>query len=80
MNPRDPLNALGQGLIVLGAVAAVVGLAILFRDKLPLDRLPLGRLPGDINITGERGSFHFPWVTCLIISIVLTLLLNFFRR
>ena len=44
-------------------------------------RLPFGKLPGDIAITGERGGFYFPIVTMLIISVVLTVIINlFFRR
>jgi hypothetical protein len=38
--------------------------------------LPLGRLPGDVRIRGEGWSFYFPVVTCIVISIVLTVLLN----
>ena len=40
----------------------------------------LGRLPGDIRIERGNTAFYFPIVTCIIISIVLTLLLSFFRR
>ena len=44
-------------------------------------RLPFGRLPGDIAIEGERGGFYFPIVTMIIVSVVLTVLVNlFFRR
>ena len=41
----------------------------------------LGRLPGDVHVERDHFSFHFPIVTCLVVSAVLTLLLNlFFRR
>jgi len=40
----------------------------------------LGRLPGDIRIEGEHSAFYFPIVTCIILSIVLSLLLSIFRR
>ena len=40
----------------------------------------LGRLPGDINVTSKNGSFHFPIVTCILISLVLTILSWLFRR
>ena len=40
----------------------------------------LGRLPGDIRIEREHGAFYFPIVTCIIISIVLSLILSIFRR
>jgi hypothetical protein len=58
----------GIVLVVIGGLAAV-GV-----------RLPFGRLPGDIAVEGERGGFYFPIVTMIVISVVLTLLLNFFGR
>ena len=62
-------------LIVLGAVLLLAGLAWPW-----LSRLGLGRLPGDINIERDGWSFHFPLVTCLIISLVLTLVIWLFRK
>jgi hypothetical protein len=60
---------------VIGNVPAVVGgLAALGV------RLPFGRLPGDIAIEGERGGFYFPIVTMIVVSVVLTVLLNLFLR
>ncbi len=62
-------------LIILGLAIAAVGVAW------PLiSRLGLGRLPGDIRIETESGGFYFPIVTCIIISIVISLVLWFFRR
>ena len=66
---------LGRILLVIGVVLVVVGgLAALGV------RLPFGRLPGDIAIEGERGGFYFPIVTMIIVSVVLTVLLNLFLR
>ena len=62
-------------LIVLGAVLLVIGIAWPW-----LSKLGLGRLPGDIRIESESGGFYFPIVTCLVISVVLSLILWFFRR
>lgn len=45
-----------------------------------LRRLPLGRLPGDIHIVKEGFSFHFPIVTCIVISVAVTLVLWLLRR
>ena len=60
---------------MIGIVLVVVGgLALLGV------RLPFGRLPGDIAIEGERGGFYFPVVTMIVVSIVLTVLLNIFLR
>ena len=62
-------------LIVVGLVIAAAGLAWPW-----LRRLPFGRLPGDIHIVREGFSFHFPIVTCIVVSIVITLILWIFRR
>lgn len=65
----------GRVLLVLGIVLVVVGgLAVLGV------RLPFGRLPGDIAIEGERGGFYLPIVTMIVVSVVLTVLLNLFIR
>ena len=66
---------LGRVLLIIGVVLVVVGgLAVLGV------RLPFGRLPGDIAIEGERGGFYFPIVTMIVVSVVLTILLNLFIR
>jgi len=78
------MGDLGRLLLGLGLALALAGLALLFWDRLPLaawlDKFPLGRLPGDITIRRENFSFSFPIVTCLIISVVASLLLALFRR
>jgi len=63
----------GKFLIVLGLVIALIGMLISMG-------VPLGRLPGDISFRRGNASFHFPIVTSIILSIVLTLLLSFFFR
>lgn len=45
-----------------------------------LSRLPLGRLPGDINIVREGFSFHFPLMTSIVVSVLISVLLWIFRR
>ena len=62
-------------LIILGAALLIVGLGWPW-----LSRLGLGRLPGDIHIERDGFSFHFPIVTCVIISLLLSLALSIFRR
>jgi Protein of unknown function (DUF2905) len=64
-----------RALIVLGALLILVGVAWPWISK-----LGLGRLPGDIRIESESGGFYFPIVTCLIISLLLSLVLWFLRR
>jgi uncharacterized membrane-anchored protein len=62
-------------LIVLGIVILVIGLAWPW-----LARLGLGRLPGDINIERDGWSFHFPLMTSIVVSLVLSLLIWLFRK
>ncbi len=66
----------GKLLIIAGGLIVVVGLALTFGPKIPF----LGRLPGDIAIDRGNVHFYFPIVTCLILSLVATLILNFFLR
>lgn len=76
----DPLRETGRLMLILGLVLAGVGTLLWFGGKLPFR---LGRFPGDIVWRGERGSFYFPIVTCLVFSVALTLvfwLVNHFRR
>jgi hypothetical protein len=66
---------IGRLLLVIGLVLVVVGgLAALGV------RLPFGRLPGDISIQGERGGIFIPLGTMVVVSLVLTLLVNLFLR
>ena len=67
---------MGRPFLIAGAVLLGVGLLLTFTEKIP----GLGRLPGDI--VWRRGSFTFylPLATCIIVSLVLTLLFRLFRR
>ena len=73
MNDADAGGAdnLGWGLVILGLVIAGIGLVWVCLPNVP----HLGRLPGDIVIEGKNSRFYFPLVTCLVISVVLSLLL-----
>jgi hypothetical protein len=64
---------LGKFLIVIGLVIAAAGVLISMG-------VPLGRLPGDLSYRRGNFSFHFPIVTSIVVSIILTLLFSFFRR
>ena len=64
---------MGKFLIVLGLVIALIGMLVSMG-------VPLGRLPGDISFRRGNASVHFPIVTSIILSIILTLLLSFFFR
>lgn len=65
----------GRILFVIGLVLVAVGLLAMLGI-----RLPLGRLPGDISIGGERGGIFIPLATSLLISLVLTVILNLLSR
>ena len=68
---------IGKLLIIVGGVIVLVGLVLFFGLRVPF----LGRLPGDISVDRGNVHFYFPIVTCLLLSLALTLLLNlFFRR
>jgi membrane associated rhomboid family serine protease len=76
----DPFRELGRALLILGAVSAIVGAVFYFGVRLPFR---LGRLPGDIIHRGEQTTFYFPIVTCLVVSVVLSILswlFSSFRR
>lgn len=68
---------MGRTLILLGAALIVIGLLVTLGDKLPLK---LGRLPGDIEIRGKNSVFYFPVVTCILLSVVLSLVMWLFGR
>lgn len=70
------MTGIGKGLILLGVVLIVAGILFSFAGKIPW----LGQLPGDIYIQRERFTFYFPLTTCLILSLILTLVLYLFRR
>jgi hypothetical protein len=63
-------------LIGAGILLVAAGLVVLAAERMGIH---LGRLPGDIRITGKSGSFYFPVVTCVVISVLLTLITMLFR-
>jgi hypothetical protein len=68
---------LGRLLIVAGLMLAGLGLLILAVNKL---NLPLGRLPGDVVWRGKNTTVYFPWVTCLLLSLLATIILWLMNR
>ena len=66
---------MNRSLILLGLICLAVGLLWPW-----LKQLPLGRLPGDIHIVRENVRFSFPFTSCLVVSLVASLLLWLFRR
>jgi hypothetical protein len=67
---------LGKMLVFAGLLVAAVGILFLLSDKVGW----IGRLPGDITIRRENFTFHFPLATCLLISLLLSLLFWIFRK
>jgi len=76
MQYHGDVPEVGKFLVVAGLAIVVIGL-VLWSG---IGRSWLGKLPGDINYSSKNVSFHFPIVTCLLISIVLTVLSWIFRR
>ncbi|MGA9048417.1 MAG: DUF2905 domain-containing protein [Dehalococcoidia bacterium] len=66
------LAGLGKIILIFGGVIIVVGLLFIFAQQIPF----FGKLPGDIFIKKDNFSFYFPIVTFIIISIVLTIVIN----
>ena len=73
----DPAREFGRLLLVGGILLAAVGGLLLIGGRLPLR---LGRLPGDIAIHGKNSSFYFPITTCILLSVLLSLVLWILRR
>ena len=74
------MQQFGSTMLLLGAVLIVVGALLYFGGKLPFR---FGRLPGDIVHRGRNTTFYFPLVSCLVISVLISLILwiiNQFRR
>jgi len=76
----EPTQQLGRLLLSVGAMLFIIGALFYFGRRLPFR---LGRLPGDIIHRGEHGTFYFPLVSCLVISVGISLILwliNHLRR
>ncbi len=70
------MAALGKTLILLGIVIILIGLGLLFAQKIPY----IGRLPGDIYVKKENFTFYFPLGTCIVISVILSFIFWLFRK
>lgn len=68
---------LGRLLVLLGIILIAAGVVVLIASRL---NLPFGRLPGDIVYRGKHTTFYFPWVTCLILSLLATLIIALIGR
>ncbi len=70
------MSVLARLLILLGIILIGLGVALLLLPKIP----GLGRLPGDIIIKRENFTFYFPLVTCILVSLILSLIFWLMRR
>jgi hypothetical protein len=68
---------MGRTLILAGIVLIAAGVLVLLLGRLPIR---LGHLPGDIEIHGKNSSFYFPLTTCILISVVVSLVMWLLRR
>ncbi len=78
--PTEPFSELGKLLLVIGAILFAIGALLISGVKMPFR---LGHLPGDIAYQGRHGSFYFPIVTCIVVSVALALIfwiINLFRH
>jgi len=67
---------MGKLLILTGFILIILGLFLVFSGRIPY----LGKLPGDIRVEKENFVFYFPLATCILLSILLTLILNLVMR
>jgi len=67
---------MGKFLVIMGVITVAIGLVFLWGQKIPF----LGKLPGDIYVHRGNFSFYFPFTTCILISVILTLIFTFLIR
>ena len=71
------MEGLGKGLIAIGACIVIAGAVVWLAGRF---HLPLGHLPGDIHLRGKNSDFYLPLTTGILLSLLLTLILNLFAR
>ncbi|MDR4509079.1 MAG: DUF2905 domain-containing protein [Candidatus Brocadiaceae bacterium] len=70
------INGFGKTLIFLGIIMIVFGIFFMIGNKIPF----LGKLPGDISVQKKNFNFYFPITTCIIISVILTIIMKFIGK
>lgn len=71
------METIARYLVIGGIVLILIGGGVYLAAKFGI---PLGRLPGDIRIEGENGSFYFPLTSSILVSVILTIVLNVIIR
>jgi len=67
---------IGKSLVIFGIIVIIAGIVMIFWGKIPF----LGKLPGDIVIKKKTVTIYIPIITCILISIILTIVLNIIGR
>ena len=75
-NKIEAMSELGRALLIAGTVLLALGVLLTLAGRIP----GVGRLPGDVVYRKGNVTFYFPIVTCILLSVVVTLLLRIFRR
>ena len=71
------MGDLGRRLVFVGGLLLVIGVVLILAGKV---NLPIGRLPGDIVYRGKNTTFYFPLMTCILLSVILSLVLYIVNR
>jgi Protein of unknown function (DUF2905) len=71
-----PMRDVGRLMVFAGVAVAAIGAVVWLAARPGGLPLRLGRLPGDISYQGKHGSFYFPVVTCILLSVILTLVMR----
>jgi ABC-type anion transport system duplicated permease subunit len=71
------VTGLGKLLVIFCGIMIVVGLIVILAAKA---NLPLGRLPGDITYRGKNSTIYFPLVTCVVLSVILSMIMWLINR
>jgi hypothetical protein len=71
-----PMRDVGRLMVFAGVAVAAIGAVVWLAARPGGLPLRLGRLPGDISYQGKHGSFYFPVVTCILLSVILTLVVR----
>jgi hypothetical protein len=74
------MPSIGRILISIGLIITAIGLVVLFFERFNLPMNRLGGLPGDITYTGKSVTVYFPIVTCIVISVVISIVLWILNR
>ena len=69
-------HTLGKVLLIVGGILVILGLVFLLAGRIPF----FGKLPGDLSIKSKSFSIYIPIATCMILSVILTVILNLFLR